>query len=290
MDEKFFDIFNRKGDLPEEVISETETTTEEIAEAETETVETPETPEVEATAEAPVTEPTAEQPRDDRGQFAEKRITVPITALHAERDKARAEAQRATELEQRLREYEAQQRQANRPDPFENPEDYDRYLQEQVDLRLEQKLREHEAQRQRQFEAQQAEELFKPFQASMAQHGPEKTQEALEYASTYAVKDDAWGQAMLRSTDPVATILEEKNRHAQAEAEWAEYQRDPQAFKARIAAELSAAGAVTAPANQPQMAATAKAPRSLASAGGGTPATPTVQSPSEAFLAIFKNR
>lgn len=286
MDDNFDDIFDRK----DEGISET--ATEETIPVETvETVETPEANTEETTPETPATEPTGEdQPRDEKDQPAERRNWVPVEALRAERQKAQAEAQRAAEIEQRLREYEDKQRQTTRPDPFENPEDYDQYVAERVETLVEQKLREREEQRHRELQAQQAEELFKPFQNSFATHGPDKVQEALEYAGARAEVDDAWGHAMLRSADPVAAILEEKNRHAQQEAEWAEYSRDPQGFIARKAAALSAAGAAIAPATQPQMAATAKAPRSLASAGGGIAATPTVQTTSEAFDAIFDSK
>lgn len=284
MDNSFDDIFNRKvedhSEATETVETAPETTTDEISEpVEIKTEEATET----ATETEAKTE---EKIEDDKGRIPSNLVTD--KALIAVRRRAQAAEQRASEAERRIREIEMQQRQANVPDPFENPTEHNQWLEGLVEQQLTQRMHDYEHQRQQQMMFQQTEELFKPFKEAAVNYSQEQIAEAISYAASYAESDDAWGQEMLKSADPVARILEEKTRHAQQAAEWTEYSRNPQEFLARKAAELSLAGASTASANQPQMA--VAAPRSLASAGSAAAVTPTAHTAEEAFNAIFNNK
>lgn len=279
MDDNFDDVFDDKSNEISETATENTAPVEEPAVIEAETTSEPVT-ETEQTTE--------DQPRDDKGQFQSKKNWVPVEALIAERQRAQAEAAQRAEYEAKLRTYEEAQRQTDRPDPFENPDDYDQHVQNLV----EQRLQAYEQNRQQQEMARQTEALFKPFAEAAVNYSQEQIAEALSYAASYAESDEAWGQEMLKSTDPVARILEEKNRHAQQRAEWDEYSRDPAAFVARKASELGTVGQTQSvfPTTANPMAATAKAPRSLASSGGGSPAAPIAGTSSEAFDAIFDSK
>jgi hypothetical protein len=279
-----------------ETNSEDETTVETTAPETVETVEEAVTPTEETATETVTEEATATtetqteaQPRDNKGQYASPKTWVPVEVAQAARQKAQAEAQRATELEARIRELEEAQRQATvAPDLFENPEDYRAHLIEEAKREARAEVLQQEAHRQQAAQQQQLEQLTSHFERTILNHPIEKVQEAVEYAQDLG--DPDWSLAMLNADDPVIWALEEKNRHAQQRAEWEDYQRNPQEFFAKRAATMSAAAVpVTAATANPQ-AATAKATRSLAGAGAtAAPTTPTL-SRAEAFDAFLENK
>lgn len=282
----FDDIFNRKGeDHSEATVENTpEAKTEEVAAEEAKTEEAPKE-DAEAEVKTEAEEKPEEQPRDEKGRFAQREQTVPLSALLAERQRAQAAAQERAEMEQRLREYETRLSQTNRPDPVYDPDGYEQYLQTQVARQVEAKLHaEWEAERARQA-ATEAQNLFANFATTVVQHDPDEAQAALDYAVRRAEVDDAWGQEGLRQADPVAWFIEQRNRQAQEEAEFAEWRAQRAAAQQQPG--VSPAGtAQVAPATQTQVA-TAAAPRSLASASGATSAPPIALTSSEAFDAIF---
>lgn len=299
MDDSFDNIFDRKVEDNSEATTEVETTTEQV----TETVEAPVETTVETTEETTQTEaeePTNEgQPRDEKGRFDSPKNWVPVEAAQAARQKAQAaeqraqaEAQRAAELEARLREIEAQHRQTNRPDSFENPEGHEQWLLEEAERRAFEKLQASQIQQQREAEFRQHQALHVHMTQNALSHGHslDTVQEALDYATDIALADEAWAQEVLASPDWVGKVLEERNRHAQQAAEWAEYSRDPAGFIARKAAEMSTAGTAYAGLATTHTAATAKAPRSLASAGTSSVPTAPIPTGTEAFDAIFNKR
>jgi len=283
MDESFDDIFDRKVEANSEANDAVEITPEAP-------IETPEVATETTTEEAPAKVATEVQPRDEQGRFTPRVDMVPHSALHAARQKAQAEAQRAAELEQRLQEYEDAKRQNERPDPFEQPDDYDRHVQELVQRQVAQQLRQIEAQRQQQLIQEQTKGLFDNLTAVVKNYPEEVAKEALDYGVAQSSVDDEWGQECLRQADPIKAFLDHKNRHAQELADLEELRRDRAAFIAREAALLGFGGASSATANQPQMAAAADAPTSLASAGSGFVSPPTTQTMSEAFDAIFDSK
>jgi len=288
MDDEIDDIFNDKGEDNSEVKVEA------TPEAQTETVEAPaettEAPKTEGEAEVkPEAEaPKEEQPRDDKGRFAQRDM-VPLSALLAERQRAQAAAQERADFEAKLRELEARVSQSNRPDPYVDPDGYEAYLQAQVTRQVEARLHAEREEQHRQQVAAQAQNMFHNFATTVVQHDPEEVRAALDYAAARAAvgpEGEAWGNEALAQPDPILWINEQRNRHAQFE----EYVRDPQGFLARKAAEMGfATAAPAAVAPQPQMA-TAAAPRSLASVGSATAAPPTATTLKEAIDAIFNTK
>jgi hypothetical protein len=239
MDDGFDALFspnsNDGENIPEVEATETvEETTPEVVE---ETVEEVTAPEPE-TVKEPV--------QDDRANW------VPPTALQQERQRRQDAERRAAEHEQKLREFEAQRERASAPDPFVNPDEYSQYLMSQAEKMAEQKAQQIIAQREHQ-------ELQNKFARAAEQHTPEEVQTALEYATARSQVDDAWGRQGMQQADPIGWFLAQRNEHVQFE----QYMRDPEGFKARIAAELGTAGA---PASAPTNTAAA-APKSLANTG-----------------------
>ena len=286
MDDNLDDIFDR------EVEENSEAETVETANNETvETVEKIEEPTVEvATQTVTETDPTKTAEATEE-QTAGKRTLVPLAALQAQRARAQAEAQarqeeaqRVAELEKRLRDFEEQDRQRNAPDPWENPADNQRYLLDSFDQRLEQKLREREAENQQRAIENQRQARLANLAAVAENYTVEQRQEALDYAAARSITDDAWGDEGLKQADPFAWFLAEKNRHAQFE----EFSRDPEGFKARIIVEAGLAATENVAATQPHMA--ARATHGLASAGSAAAANPSALSHAESIKAIFDNK
>lgn len=267
--------------------SEIESTPEETPEQTEEVTEPVETPEVETPeAEPEIPEPTTEEKPEEKAPAAAKPPqTVPLSVLLAERQKAQAEAQRAAAAEQRIREIEAQQRQGNQPNIYEDQEAHAKWMADEIDYRVEQKLQaDREAQALRNAQ-EEADREFRNLNAAMARYEsrPELLTEAFEFATPRS-NDIAWTKLALSQDDPIAFFLEEKNRHALVE----EIARDPEGYVARKIAERSNAGTVgtpVAPAPKPQMAATA--PNSLASARGAASPPTVTPSREEAFRRLF---
>jgi hypothetical protein len=275
------DLFGNE-ETNSEVTTEVETTEQTTVEAPVEN--TTEEPTVEKTeADTADIDETTGQPRDDKGRFAPKeQTTVPVSALQSEREKARAAAQRAAEIEQRYNELVAQQQQTVAPDLFENPDGYTDHVTSLVQRQVEQRLLEIEMEKQQAEQAAKQQVLENNFKASAEKHSPETVQEAWAYAVQRAQVDDEWGQQGLSQPDPITWFLEEKARHAQFE----EYARDPQGFIARKAAEMGIAGTTqtVAPAHNQSAV---HAPMSIASAGSTTASAPKIQTSGEAFDDLF---
>lgn len=183
-----------------------------------------------------------EQPKTDD---TEKGIHhVPLTVLLDERDKAKKAKEHAQQLEARLRVYEAQQA-APIPDPYENPQGYQDYMQNQINQQ-EFKLRSE-------MSGRFAEQKF----------GKDTVEAAIAWAQEHAAVDPFLGQRVQMSPSPVEFVVEQ-------------YQRE-QFFKQHssdLGGVTQAAGFPAAPTPTPvQQAPKPQAPsRSLAAApnaGGG---------------------
>ena len=263
-----------------EVHNTEEQTQVEVTEV-TETVEEP--TETEASTEAETEQVEApERQRDEKGRFvSQQRPTIPVEALIEERNRRQAEAHRAAELERRLGEYEAQQRNAQRPDPFENQHEFHGYDQQQIQQGVHQSLMQKEQQAH-------LENFHSSHVRASETHGDEAVRAALDWAAQRGQYDEMWARHALSQRDPVSWIVEQQNRHAQFD----EFVRDPDGFKARIAAEMGMGTAVSAaPANTTQMAAKSNRVKSIASVGSGNATgKPTAQNSTEAFNAIFDSK
>lgn len=231
-------------------------------EPETTEAEAPEQPEEVKAEEAPEA---AEQPAEDEGKgetepeeaappaASEEKQTgnVPLAALLDEREKRQKLEREAEELRRWRQQIEAQQNQ-QKPDFFDNPEAAMQQIQSQTEQRMvAEKLRQSRFFAEREFGA----DLVKEAYAWFDQH-PEQS------------------HALLNEPSPFHAAVEYYKRQKAIE----EIGSDPEAYKAKLRAELEAELAQKAP-QKP-----AAPPRSLASApsaGGET------QPPGSAFDQLF---
>ena len=269
MDDSFDAIFSHK---PQSEVTHTEVVDTPAEDTVDTVVDAPVDTDVAATETPKVEEVVA--PKEDRKNW------VPVDALIEERTK-RQEAEKArADYETKLRELESQNKQQTRPDPFDSPDEYETHIEQKIAQAI-------QADRM----ARDQEELQKNFGASLSKaeqsHGKETIKAALDWAAERAQKDEAWGQTGLSNPDPVAWILEQKNRHALIdEISSAESIED---YIARKAAEMGIAGtASVATAQTNNMAAKVAAPKSLASAGSNGRNTSNGKTGDDAFNAIFK--
>lgn len=184
-----------------------------------------------------------EQPKTDDADKGSHH--VPLTVLLDERDKAKKAKERAEQLEARLRVYEARQPDPI-PDPYENPQGYQRYMQDQINQQ-EFKLRSE-------MSGRFAEQKF----------GREAVEAAIAWAQEHANVDPFLGQRVQMAPSPVEFVVEQ-------------YQRE-QFFKQHSsdlggsaqAAGIAAAAPNAAPVNQaPKPQAPTRSLAGAPNAGGG---------------------
>ena len=177
---------------------------------------------------------------------------VPLAALLDEREKRQKLEREAEELRRWRQQYEAQQTQQQRPDFFDNPEAALSQVQQQ-------------------FQAQLVGEKLKQSRfLAEREYGAELVQEAYAYFDA----NPAQSHALLGEPSPFHAAVEHYRKAKLAD----EIGNDPEAYKARLRAELEAEIAQKAP-QKP-----AAPPRSLASAPGAGGETMT---PGSAFDQLF---
>lgn len=215
----------------------------------------------------PVPEPVAAEPAPEPApppQPAPEPVQpghVPITAMLEERDKRKA-------LEERLRQYEAQQAQRQAPDPYEDPAGYEAYRDQAIEQRI---LNER---------------LNFSERLARRDHGPETVEKAREWAIGRFQEDPLYYQRIMGQADPYDAVVQDykreqvfanlKDNDLDAFLAWKSGQGSPSPHP--IAAPLAA---------QPQFVAP---PRSLASApaaGSPKPGEHPV-GPGVAFDGLFK--
>jgi hypothetical protein len=155
---------------------------------EAEVVETP-NPVPETVAEAPAPEPVIPEVQDVVVPEKPEAGFIPIAALMDERDKRRA-------LEERIRQFESQQPQAQpaMPDPYDSPEEFAAAQQAIVDQRI----------------TQVRFEMSDRF-AKQA-HGEEKVSAAVEWAKGKAESDPVFAAGYMRDPDPIGWIVKQHDR------------------------------------------------------------------------------
>lgn len=182
-----------------------------------------------------------QQPEEPKGAHH-----VPLAVLLDERDKAKAAKQEAAELRRQLAEYQARATPQNIPDPYEDPQGYQSYVQNQVD--------------------QQAFNLRAEMSGQFAEQkfGKETVEAAIAWATSQTA-DPFLGQRVQQSRSPVEFVVEQYQR----EQFFQNRGSDPSANQQLVATPGTAAPQPMAaqPLQKPQAP-----PRSLAAApnaGGG---------------------
>jgi len=207
-------------------------------------------------------EPEPEPKEDDR--------RVPLTALLDTRDRAKEAERRAEIAEQRIREYEAAKSPAKAPDPYDDPDAYNAYVEAKVEERL----------------------VGERFQISdlMARdkHGDEAVEAAVEWAKGRAQADPTFAAGYMKERNPIDWIVKQHKR----DAILSDLGDDPVAYARKIAeregwltAPTIAAPAVVAPASRP-----AAPPRSIASDVSASVSAPDNSDPLADLNAIFNKR
>jgi hypothetical protein len=256
-DKSLDDFFN--DDLPE---AETAEVIEPEAEA------TPE-PEIEAADEAEHEPETGtETPRAETS-------TVPLAALHAERDKVRVAREELEQLRQKMAQPQVEAR-ANTlpsdvPDPYDDPVAYHQYQQQQLAIQVQQQL----------F----VQNLTTSRARAVEQYGAEYVSEVADWAGEEATRNPAFEAELMRQTDPALWVIEQKKRSDLFKS----FSADPDAYVRQRAAELGLAALqngevanTTTATNKPN------GPKSLAAARSANDAVSLKQKAQDDFDAIFK--
>lgn len=192
----------------------------------------------------PQPEPLAEEPAKEPNH-------VPLVALLDEREKRQAAQRERDELKRQLEASQKPIPQQRIPDPYEDPNGYQQYVQGQIEERA--------------FNVRA--EMSGRF--AEKEHGKETVEAAIRWAQDQAVKDPSLGQRVQASNDPVGFVVEQYKR----EQFWTKYGSDPAALEQARATHQTAAPQMAAPAASKPNA----PPRSLAAtpgAGGGHQSIP----------------
>lgn len=218
---------------------------------EAETVAEAQTPEPETPAdEDQHQEPLGEQ---EQGQGSTDQRQVPLAALKEEREKRQALERRMAEFETRMgqaQQSKPQQPQATRaPDPYEDPEGYNAYVQSTV-AQTEWNMR---AEMSGQFAEQ--------------KHGRETVEAAIAWAQAEGAKDPTLAQRVTLQRSPVEFVVQEYKRsqtlQALGEKSPEDFAREYAEQQGWIVSQPGAAGA--APIQKPS---SPKPPKSLSQAPG----------------------
>ena len=162
-------------------------------------IEVPETEEEAPAIEQAQEETVAEQVAEPEGEAAEQVETdpkqVPLAALKEEREKRQALERKFAELESRVGQpqQQVQQRQLA-PDPYEDPEGYNAYVQNTV-AQTEWKMR-------AEMSGRFAEEKY----------GKDTVEAAISWAQAEGVKDPTLGQRVQMQSSPVEFVVQEYKR------------------------------------------------------------------------------
>jgi hypothetical protein len=216
---------------------------------------------VEQSTEPPVETPAVEPEQQQPEAQPEETKELPRVGLDkylSEREKRQEAQKRADALEARLRELEAKaQPQAKIPDPYEDPEGYDRYVRSSVD--------------------QNAWNLRAEMSGRFAEqkYGKETVEAAVAWAQAEGAKDPTLGQRVMAQASPVEWVVEQYNR----DQFFQKYGSDPSALTQSQQPSVVAPQAAV-PAFQPVTVTPKQAPppKSLAtatSAGAGHQGVPT---------------
>lgn len=254
MERELEDFFTSSEQHPEvEAVIETR---------EVETTEPAESTEAAATVEAAVeAEPKVEEPK-----------MVPLSAVHAERDRAREARDALATANARIAEYEAKQANRTIPDPYDDPTGFAEYQQKFVSQQVAEQI------------AQQ--NFLQSRERALAEYGQEFIDELADWGGQVDATDPTFGVRMLQQADPVKWVIEQKKRADMLE----EIDTDPDAFVRRRAAELGlATSALEAlPVAIQPTASKDLGPKSLVSAKSRE-ATTQKFGKDDDFDAIFKN-
>lgn len=187
----------------------------------------------------PQAEPQPEEPKEEARH-------VPLVALLDEREKRQATQREKEALEQRLRDLEAKQApQPTRqvPDPYEDPQGYNEFVQGEIE--------------QRAF----AMKLEMSGRFAEQVHGKETVDQAIAWGNEQARLDPTLSQRFRMQPDPVGFVVEQFKR----EQFFKQYGSDPSALQ-----QLQTTPQTAAPQQQgvPPLSAPQAPPRSLANAPG----------------------
>ncbi|MEG3124791.1 hypothetical protein [Sphingomonas sp. GB1N7] len=253
MDKQLDDFFTSSEPIPE---TETEVETQEV-----ETNEPVETTEAETEVEAVVeAEPKTAEPK-----------MVPLSVVHAERDRAREARDALATANARLAEYEAKQANRSIPDPYDDPTGFAEYQQKFVSQQVAEQI------------AQQ--NFHQSRERALTEYGQEFIDELADWGGQVDATDPTFAVRMLAQADPVKWVIEQKKRADML----AELDTDPDAYVRKRAAELGLTTSAVEglPVAIQPTAPKALGPKSLVAAKSRetASATPTKE---DAFDAIFK--
>ncbi len=206
------DIFEAETPMQEAETPEVETTVEETTE-----VETPE-----IVTEEPVTAIAVEE--------VDSTKWVPVTAMTAERNKAKEARDEAERLRQELARYTTSQSQVAQvqaensiPDPYDDPQGWMTYQQQQIAIQVQQQVFAHNLQSSK--------------ARALKEHGEAYINEVADWAGHEADRDPNFEVLLMQQSDPAAWVIEQKKRSDLLKS----FEADPDAYVRSRAAELGLA-------------------------------------------------
>ena len=194
---------------------------------------------------------------------------VPLSAVQAERQRAKDAYDQVNALRQQLANYEANQREV--PDPYDDPQAFYAHQADLVQQQVQQAL---------------VVQRFTESQArAVAAHGQDFVNEVADWAEEIAAADPTFVNRVYAQTDPAAWVIEQKKRSDMLK----EFEADPDAYVMARAAKLGLASFEQTEAPQP-MARKPIGPKSLATAKSRDTASNLPDNPADAFDAIFRKQ
>ena len=240
------------------------------ANTETELEQTTETPLVEAVETIePETVQTETDAVETEAPAASEPKMVPLSAVHAERQRAKDAIDQVNALRQQIAAFEATTREV--PDPYDDPAGYTVHQQQLIAAQVQEALK--------------AQRFHESTARVVAAHGQEYLEEVSEWAQSVAATDPTFEAKVFAQPDPAAWVIEQKQRSDMLAA----FQADPDAFILAEATKRGLAAVAQTSAPQPT-GAKPLGPKSLASAKSRDAASNNQTSAEDAFHALFNKR
>lgn len=236
-------------------------------------IETPEIEQIEEVAADPAEadEATVETEIEAEPAPTAEPKMVPLSAVQAERQRAKDAIDQLNVARQQLADFQAKQASKSVPDPYDDPQGFGAYQQQLVAQQVQQAITHQNFMQSR--------------ERALAAHGQEYIDEVAAWASGVAETDPTFEGRMLAQPDPAAWVIEQKNRSDLLKS----FEADPDNYVRQRALELGLAAIEPIEATQP-MAKKPLGPKSLAGAKSQDSVSNLPETPADAFDAIFRKR
>lgn len=196
---------------------------------------------------------------------------VPLSAVQAERQRAKDAIDQLNIARQQIADFQAKQASNSVPDPYDDPQGFGAYQQQLVAQQVQQAITHQNFMQSR--------------ERALAAHGQDFINEVAAWASGVAEIDHTFEDRMLAQPDPAAWVIEQKKRSDLLKS----FEADPDNYVRQRALELGLAAIEPIEATQPQ-ANKPLGPKSLANAKSRGAASSQPIPVEDAFNDLFNKR